>query len=103
METKAFSLDIMVKDPGSFMAHFETHRKTLVDDIMRGKGYVPVLDKDFGINSSYDIEKDIFNYVLVCYGVYVGKDKAWSYAGKLKNKLIPTPKAKLGKSSNTLE
>lgn len=89
---KQFRLDVTVNDSGDFLSHIDTFRRTLINDIMRDKGYIPVLDLDVFIEVIY---KEQFHYTLWAYGIYVGKKKAWQYEGMTQHKLIKrTPRAK---------
>lgn len=58
------------------------------EGIMRDEGYVPDLDKEPQFTMSYLPELAKFTFVLTVYGIYVGKDKAWSTGGVMGGKTI---------------
>ena len=59
-----------------------------VEADMRDQGYVPDLDKEPQFTMSYLPEKSKFTFVLTVYGIYVGRDKAWSTGGVMAGKTI---------------
>jgi hypothetical protein len=56
--------------------------------VMREEGYVPDLDKDPQFTMSYLPELSKFTFTLTVYGIYVGKDKAWTTGGVMGGKPI---------------
>lgn len=66
------------------------------ESVMRDEGYAPDLDKDPQFTMSYLPELRKFNFVLTVYGIFVGKDKAWTTGGVMGGKTIlkSTPAAK---------
>lgn len=66
-------------------------KQRLVDAVeadMREQGYVPDLDKEPQFTMSYLPELSKFTFVLTIYGIYVGKDKAWTTGGIMGGKTI---------------
>lgn len=67
---------------------------SMVANMMRDTGYVPVLDLDPVWHTFY-LGDDRYEYTLTMHAVFVGREKAWHYAGMTDGKLIPnTPKPK---------
>lgn len=60
-----------------------------IDHMMREKGYVRCLDLDTAWHVSYDSLQNSWSFVIIGYGVYVGKRKSWQYEGITQGKLIP--------------
>jgi hypothetical protein len=60
----------------------------IIEDDMRSKGYVPVLDLGSGYFTFYNDEKDTFNFRITVYGIYIGKRKAYEWRGYNMGKLI---------------
>lgn len=58
------------------------------EGIMRDEGYVPDLDKEPQFTMSYLPELSKFTFVLTIYGIYAGKDKAWTTGGIMGGKPI---------------
>jgi hypothetical protein len=54
--------------------------ESLLDEQMRDKGYVPVLDIAPAFSTEYTIQ-NTFKWVVTIHGVYVGKVKAWQIEG----------------------
>lgn len=48
----------------------------LIEDQMRSKGHVPVLDRNTEWFTSWNEEDETYDFTLFMYGVYVGKRKA---------------------------
>ena len=83
---KRFQLPVTVEDSSVFVSKSVSLIKTL-SDIMRGQGFVPVLDLGVHVTVDYDGEK--FNYTLTQHGIYLGKVTAWKIEGLSGDKLIP--------------
>ena len=75
-----FGIDGSVADEALLPQVKETLERQIIID-MRDKGYVPVLDIQPQISTSYDPVKETFNFLLAVYGVYVGKRKSWKLEG----------------------
>jgi hypothetical protein len=83
---KRFQLEVTVKDSSVYMKKVESYVKMLEDD-MRSKGYIPVLD--LGVHTKVDYNGKAFNYTLTMHGVYLGRKKAWETQGLAGGKIIP--------------
>ena len=66
--TGTFSPDIKFKARSKF--------EVLIEDQLRAEGKVPVLDMNTQWYISWDDDKEHYDFILVMYGVYVGKKKA---------------------------
>ena len=75
-----FTINGVVADDSFLYGHREKIEKVL-DTQMRYSGYVPHLDLDTNYFTSYNSEKDQFEFTLVAFGVYVGKKKSWEIVG----------------------
>jgi len=62
--------------------------ESLIDEDMRHRGYVPVLDIDRVFTTHYDVQRDTFFWRVTIQGVYVGKSRAWEIEGIQSNKEI---------------
>ena len=66
--------------PGTFgeEAKFKARDKfqIVLEEQLRERGYVPVIDRNTEWYTSWDEEREIYNFELVMYGVYVGAKKA---------------------------
>lgn len=61
----------------------------LIESDMREQGYVPILDLDTQFSLLYDEGKDIYEFDIIVYGVFVGKKKSYMYEGFSGQNLIP--------------
>ena len=50
--------------------------ENVIEDMLRDQGRVPVVDENTEWFTSWDDDKQQYDFVLVMYGVYVGKRKA---------------------------
>lgn len=77
---KRFILEGQSKDSGVLAAsRLEYERHLSIN--MQEEGYVPVLDLAPFLRIEYDVERDVFNWVLTVQGVYVGKRRAKELLG----------------------
>ena len=81
----------IIKDDSLFQSSRENYERLLVQQ-MRDKGYVPVLDMMPQFNVKYNEQKDHYTFLLVMYGIYLGKNKARQYEGFSGQGLIPKGK-----------
>ena len=84
---KSFTIDGIVADDSSLSTN-RTKMEKVLDTQIRYAGYVPHLDLDTNYFISYDFKKDVFNFSLTVYAVYVGKKKAWEIVGLTGTKYI---------------
>lgn len=77
---KNFSIEGELADDSFILGHREKVEK-LVDMQMRDSGYVPHLDLDTQYFLQYNEELDTYSFLLVSYGIYVGKKKAHEIVG----------------------
>jgi hypothetical protein len=73
-------------------AQMPTVRKTweaALDSQMRDFGYIPMLDIDPQMFTSYEPDHERFVLTVTIYGVYVGKRKSWDLLGLQGTTLIP--------------
>lgn len=85
---KRFQLDVWVKDTGDWHSQSYDRVNDLVN-IMRERGYVPVLDLNPYIKVEYNEKEDRFELVLTMHGVHVGRSKSWDTEGIANGKLLP--------------
>ena len=71
---KRFQIKVNFKDD-SDMIRVRTQYETLLNQDMKNKGYVRVLDID--TNFSVEFTGETWAFLMTMYGVYVGKKKAW--------------------------
>lgn len=55
--------------------------ENILEEQLRSKGYVPVLNINPQWHTSWDREAQVYEFVMVMYGVYVGKNKAKTTVG----------------------
>jgi hypothetical protein len=70
---------------------------------MRALGYVPRLDINTDFTTSYNYEKNYFEFKLSMYGIYLGKKKSQWIAGVDETRIIYTQKSKSSECSLALE
>ncbi len=63
--------------------------EALIESDMREQGYVPILDLETQFSLSYVEEKDLYEFDLIVYGIYVGKKKSHMYEGFSGQTLVP--------------
>jgi len=73
----------------SAIPRLRAHYEQLIESDMREQGYVPILDLDIQFSLLYDEGKDLYEFDIVVYGVYVGKKKAHLYEGFSGQNLVP--------------
>lgn len=56
--------------------HIRSKIEDKMDDMLRDKGHVPVLDMSTQWYTSWDAEKERYDFKIIMFGVYVGKRKA---------------------------
>ena len=83
-----FTLTGFIGDDSQFIRARELYERTLVQQ-MRDKGYVPVLDMSPQFSLTYIEKKDQYGFILVMFGVYVGKSKSNKYEGFADQRFIP--------------
>lgn len=57
--------------------------QTVIEDMMRESGYVPVIDRDTEWYTRWIEDTDRYGFKIVMYGVYVGPKKAEQILGYL--------------------
>jgi hypothetical protein len=72
---KRFSLDGQIYDD-SAIARLKIEYTLLVTSEMKIDGYVPRIDIDPDFTISYNEEKEIFDFTLSIYGIYVGRKQS---------------------------
>jgi hypothetical protein len=77
---KKFSLDGIVGDDAAIPRMRNQFEHMLITD-MRDDGYVPVLGLGPYWSTSYDVNKNRYDFVLSVYGVFVGKREACKIEG----------------------
>lgn len=85
---KPFTLDVQFKD-SAFFAKKQDDIVRIIHEMMREKGYIPVLDLNPYITVEYDCQNDTFNYKVTCHGTYVGRKKSWELQGWTMGRLLP--------------
>lgn len=60
-----------------------------VEGQMRDEGCVPSLDLEPQFTLDYNSEREVYNFVLTVYGIYVGGKEAWQETGVTTGKTIP--------------
>lgn len=83
---KRFQLDGTVMDTADLLRLRKTHENVLIEQ-MRADGYVPLLDLDPVMNTSFD--GTVFHFVLTMHGVYYGPKKAKKIYGITNNREVP--------------
>lgn len=84
---RSFTIDGIVADDSSLTTNRSKMEKVL-DTKIRFDGYVPHLDLDTNYFISYDANREIFNFSLTMFAVYVGKKKSWEIVGITGTKYI---------------
>jgi hypothetical protein len=79
-KVRRFGMDGKMGDDSMFTTTKEYYEKLIVDD-MREQGFVPVLGMGPYFATSYNIEKDDYDFVVTAYGVFVGERKSWRIEG----------------------
>jgi hypothetical protein len=87
---KAFQIDGELLDDSAIIKTKEIIERTLNNDI-RDKGYVPVLDIDPIWSIEYVSETNQWLFHMSIHGYYIGKRKAWQYQGWSQGKMMPRP------------
>lgn len=97
---KRFTFDLQFKDSAVFVKKQDATIK-MIQDHMRERGYVPVLDLGNYITVDYKDEK--FYYKISCHGIYLGRRQAWETYGLTNGRLVPisTTQSKSEQSSET--
>lgn len=85
---KSFGMQGQIHDD-SAIPRLRAHYEQLIESDMREQGYVPILDLDIQFSLLYDEGKDLYEFDIVVYGVYVGKKKAHLYEGFSGQNLVP--------------
>ena len=83
-----FSVAGVIGDDSQIIKSRELYERTLLTQ-MRDKGYVPVLDMAPQFKISYVQEKDQYGFMLVMFGVFVGKSKSHKIEGFSGQEFIP--------------
>lgn len=82
-----FTIDGSVADD-SYLYNNRDKAEKLVDMHMRDAGYVPHLDLDMQYFVSYNESRQLFEFSITAFGVFIGKKKAWEYVGFSGNAFI---------------
>lgn len=61
----------------------------LIESTIRDEGYVPLLDMTPQFTRQYNLEKELFEFELSVYGVFIGKEESWQIAGLMDGKRVP--------------
>jgi hypothetical protein len=85
-DIKTYTLDGEVDDKNLI----ETKERLVdfMENMIREHGAVPVLDMEPQFTLDYKSDKELYEFKLTLYGVYVGKDEAWEIAGLMNGKPI---------------
>jgi len=83
-----FTITGTIGDDAHFIKARDNYERLMLQQ-MRDKGYVPVLDMMPQFSLSYIAQKDQYGFVLIMFGVFVGKDKAKAIEGFSDQKFIP--------------
>jgi hypothetical protein len=81
---KTFSLDGEAIDQEAIIRLRPQLESYVIDD-MRSKGYVPALDVTPELFWEWDQDGDVFKYLVVIYGSFVGKKRSKEIFGMLGN------------------
>ena len=73
----------------SHAIYAKTTATNTLNNMMRDKGYLKVLDLDPIWFIRYDENTNKWYFEMTAYGVYVGKRKSWEFEGVSQGKLIP--------------
>jgi hypothetical protein len=90
---KRFSIDGIIHDDSAIIRLKSEYIRLLLSE-MALSGYVPRLDIDPDWTLGYNEEKNIFNFQITLYGVYLGKKQAECIQGIDGTLAIPTQKSK---------
>lgn len=85
---KSFGMQGEIHDD-SAIPRLRVEYERLIESDMREQGYVPILDLDTQFSLLYDEGKDIYEFDIIVYGVFVGKKKSYMYEGFSGQNLIP--------------
>jgi hypothetical protein len=85
---KKFSI-VGVLNEDSDIPRIRAQYESLLTHDLRSKGYVPVLDLDTLWSTTYNRDRDWWDFTLSIYGIYLGKRKALEWEGIAGGKLIP--------------
>jgi len=83
-----FTITGVIGDDAHLVKAREKYER-IVDQQMRDKGYVPVLDMDSQFKTAYIEKKNQYGFELIMFGVYVGKAKANKYVGFSGQEFLP--------------
>ena len=83
---KRFQIKVEFLDD-SDMIRVKNQYLNLLDNQMKDKGFVRVLDIDPAF--SVEFTGETWKFLLTVHGVYVGKRKSWQSEGMSQGKLIP--------------
>lgn len=83
-----FSVAGVIGDDSQLIKARELHERNLVQQ-MRDKGYVPVLDMLPQFTITYIEKKNQYGFMLVMFGIYVGRLKSHQYEGFSGQEFIP--------------
>lgn len=80
MKIHNHSIEGRFKDDAKMIKTREKY-ESILEDQMRDKGHVPVVNINTQWFTDYDPENDAYDFILVMYGVYKGKRKAQEIIG----------------------
>lgn len=83
---KRFQISVEFLDDAD-MIRVKNQYLNLLDNQMKDKGFVRVLDIDPAF--SVEFTGETWKFIMTIHGVYVGKKKAWESEGITQGKLIP--------------
>lgn len=86
---RRFQIKGTILDDSKFIQTRETYYKTILA-MMKDSGFVPLLDLDPVWDTSFNPDEENYSCTYTWHGEYVG-EKAWDFAGKMGQKLVPTP------------
>ena len=90
---KKFSLDGIFQDDAA-IARLKIEYINLLKSEMYLTGYVPRLDIDPDFTIDYNVDKNIFNFIISIYGVYLGKRQVECIEGIDGTVAIPSQKSR---------
>ena len=85
-DIKRFSLDGEIDS--SNLVEEKERLIQFLETQMRDSGFVPALDLEPQFTRNYVPAKESYSFELSCYGIHVGKVKAWELAGIMGGKTI---------------
>jgi hypothetical protein len=85
---KSFGMQGQINDDAA-IPRLRSQYEALIESDMREQGYVPILDLETQFSLSYVEEKDLYEFDLIVYGIYVGKKKSHMYEGFSGQTLVP--------------